>query len=218
MFTNDTAGLMTSLARIAIHNQESILRLGAYVVRRVKAAIRFVRTNVQDGEAFAMYVRSRDETWACVLSGRGPVSTRLVVWNGCVLNSVAEILRNNEATPAVMDKTIDSDLPRARRAGIGHSTADYLRGLHKYIPMAAFEAAVTMDTSDAHFRRWRKPGSEETDRVDAIHVSVVDQTWALVSEEGSARLVILRGHHLDRLSDVHGSRLAEVTLSVVADI
>lgn len=164
-----------------------------------------------------MYVRSRDQTWACVLTGESPISTRLLACEGCVLDKIADIVIAPDAFPLVIDQVVETDLVRTINP-INRTNTAIIRRLDKYIPIAAVEAAVALDTSDAHFRRWRKTGAEELDRVDAIHVSVVDQTWALVTEGGSARLVVLRGHHLNRLEQVHENRLTAVTAFIVSDI
>lgn len=205
------------LARVALENRKPIVRACTYVVRRIKAAARFARTVTPHGEAYAMYVRSRHETWVCVVTGEDSLSTRLIACEGCVLNEVADLLAAPDAFPVLIDQPVHTGLIRTVYR-IDRASAAFIQSFDKYLPVSAIEAAVALDVSDAHFRRWRLPDSEELDRVDAIYVGVVDQTWALVTADGAARLAVLRGHHLDRLDQVHADRLAEQTACVIADI
>lgn len=213
--------LVASLARMVMENQTGIVRACAYIVRRVKAVSRFARARARGGEVFAMYVRSLDQTWACVLGAEadGTLSARLVACEGFALDRLADLAAAEARVAAfaiIADQVVDGGLSRsvcrAERANAG-----FVRMLDKYVPAAALDAAVAMDDSDAHFRRWRMSGSEERERADAMHVCAVDQTWAVVTRAGEARLVVLRGNHLDRLDLVHGGRLAGVTTLVVTD-
>lgn len=217
MSTSSSTSIVNLLARLVIQNQKGIARACSYVVRRVKAVTRFVRTSIDNGEVFAMYVRSRDQTWACVLTGENPMTSRVIACEGCVLDRMSDVVLAPHAFSVIIDQIVETDLVRTIRP-INRTNTAFIRTLDKYIPVAAVEAAVILDTSDAHFRRWRKVGSEELDRVDAIHVSVVDQTWALVTESGSARLVVLRGHHLDNLDQVYENRLTAQTAFIVSDV
>lgn len=209
---------VSALVRLALENRHGIVWAFSYLVRRAKAAARFARVSTPTGEVYAMYVRSRDQTWACfVADDEELVSTRLVVCEGCVLSRIADIALAPDEFPLAINLPVETGVTMAT-APVKRTNSAFIRTFAKYVPAAAVEAAVAMDAGDAHFRRWRKPGSEDLHRVDAIYACAVDQTWALVNEGGATRLEVIRGHHLDRLDQIYENRLATKPAFVVTDV
>lgn len=210
-----TPSFTETLMRFLLENRTGLYNACSYVTRRVKAAARFVREPNPSGDIFAMYVRSCDQTWACVTTAsadEGTVSTRLVVWNGCVLRAIFAAVRSPE-TSVVLDTPVEEGLSRAISSH-PQSGPDLMKSLNAILPVSVWEAAMTVDASDGHFRRWRQEGSEDSKRVDAMHVFTVDQTWARVQDGDHVRFVALRGYHLERLNDVFADRVANVIVQV----
>lgn len=192
------------VAAAAFENRAAIAAACRAVARHVKASYRYACGETEHGKAHAMYVRSADLTVIVLLTPGTDI--RLVVVEGDALRSWKQVLEEERGADTLFDGIVvegqRTPPPAAANARDGSNTGLIL-SMNRYLPDFVVARAIHLDRCDHRFRRWWLESDSDGERVDAMYVPDVDQTWALVQSGGARELVSKRGFHLDRLRAIH---------------